>query len=203
MPYTGAKGPRFCREPKGGVTVSLSDEELCRLAQSGDESARDTLVARYFDLVGKRARGYLPAYGSVLIEWEDLGQEGFLGLLSAIEGYDPAYGAAFRTFATLAVDRRMTDAVRAALRKKQVPAAAQVELDDLPDPDDPERKVLLREELARVRARLEGKISAREREALALHLAGFSNGEIAARLGCGVKSVENALGRVRRKLNQV
>ena len=185
------------------MTVSLSDEELCRLAQSGDESARDTLVARYFDLVGKRARGYLPAYGSVLIEWEDLGQEGFLGLLSAIEGYDPAYGAAFRTFATLAVDRRMTDAVRAALRKKQVPAAAQVELDDLPDPDDPERKVLLREELARVRARLEGKISAREREALALHLAGFSNGEIAARLGCGVKSVENALGRVRRKLNQV
>ena len=178
-----------------------SDETLCRLAQAGDETARDALVARYFDLVGRRARGYLPASGSVLIEWEDLGQEGFLGLLSAIQGYDPAYGAAFRTFATLAIDRRMVDAVRAAFRKKQVPAAAQVELSELPDREDPETTVLLREELARVRARLEGRISARERETLNLHLAGFANGEIAARLGCEVKSVENALSRVRRKLN--
>ncbi|MBP5618586.1 MAG: sigma-70 family RNA polymerase sigma factor [Clostridia bacterium] len=183
--------------------MSMTDEELCRLAQSGDDAARDTLVARYFDLVGKRARGYLSVSDPVPVEWEDLGQEGFLGLLSAIEGYDPAYGAAFRTFATLAVDRRMTDAVRAALRKKQVPAAAKVELVDLPDAEDPERTVLLREELARVRIRLERKISARERDTLALHLAGFSNGEIAARLDCDVKSVENSLGRVRRKLNSV
>lgn len=182
------------------MSVKLTDEALCRLAQAGDESARDALVARYFDLVGRRARGYQAAGGSVLIEWEDLGQEGFLGLLSAIQGYDPTYGAAFRTFATLAVDRRMTDAVRAAFRKKQVPAAAQVELQELPDAEDPERTVLLREELARVRAHLEGRISPREREVLIRRLAGFSNGEIAERLGCDAKSVENALARVRRKL---
>lgn len=184
------------------MRVTPCDEELCRLAQDGDEAARDRLVARYFDLVSCRARGYLPKAPSVLVEWEDLGQEGFLGLLAAIQGYDPAYGAAFRTFATLAIDRRMTDAVRAAFRKKQVPASAMVELDQVTDGEDPEQTVLLRDELTRVRERLTDRTSPFEREVLGLHLAGLRYGEIAERLGCTPKAVENALGRVRRKLNR-
>ncbi len=190
-----------CRE-KDGMCVTLSDEELCRLAQEGDEAARDRLAARYFDLVGFRARGYLPKAPSVLVEWEDLGQEGFLGLLAAIQGYDPSYGAAFRTFATLAIDRRMTDAVRSAFRKKQVPASAMVELDQVADGEDPEETVLLRDELARLRERLAERTSPFEREVLGLHLAGLRYSEIAERLACTPKAVENALGRVRRKLNR-
>ncbi len=181
--------------------MNPTDEELCILAQSGDSSARDRLVARYLDLVGFRARGYLPDLFTVGVESEDLGQEGFLGLLSAIQSYDAAYGAKFRTFATLAIDRRMTDAVRAAFRKKQVPSSSQVELGDaVSGKDDPENTAIIRDELARVMERMENTSSLRERQVLALHLDGYSYSEIAEKLGCTAKSVENALGRVRRKL---
>ena len=57
--------------------MTPTDEELCLLAQSGDSSARDRLVARYLDLVGFRARGYLPDLFTVGMESEDLGQEGY------------------------------------------------------------------------------------------------------------------------------
>lgn len=185
--------------------MTPTDEELCRLAQSGDESARDCLVARYLDLVGFRARGYLPDPPAVGVEFEDLGQEGFLGLLSAIQGYSPSYGAKFRTFATLAIDRRMADAVRAAFRRKRVPASSQVELaDGLCGPDNgsdnPEHTAIVRDELDRVMEHLESTTSPKERQVFALYLDGYGYAEIAERLGCRTKSVENALGRVRRKL---
>ena len=181
--------------------MNPTDEELCLLAQQGDSSARDRLVARYLDLVGFRARGYLPDLFTVGVESEDLGQEGFLGLLSAIQSYDSGYGASFRTFATLAIDRRMTDAVRAAFRKKQVPSSSQVELDDaVAGRHDPESTAIIRDELSRVMERMENTSSVKERQALAMHLDGYSYSEIAERLSCSAKSVENALGRVRRKL---
>ncbi len=184
------------------MRVLPTDEELCLLAQGGDNSARDKLVARYLDLVGFRARGYLPDLVTVGIEADDLGQEGFLGLLSAIQGFDPSYGAKFRTFATLAIDRRMTDAVRAAFRKKQVPSAAKVELgDEVSLGENPEHTAIVRDELNRVMARMESTSSLKERRALAMHLDGYSYLEIAQQLGCSAKSVENALSRVRRKLS--
>ncbi len=180
--------------------MNISDEQLCLLAQGGDSAARDRLVARYINAVGLRARGYLSA--SSAIEIEDLGQEGFIGLLGAITGYDASFGASFRTFAILNIDRRMTDAVRAVFRKKQIPASAKVELDDAPDHDDPEHTAIMRDELERVMQRIRTITSAKERAVLALHLDGYSYSEIAAKLGCSVKSVENALGRVRRKLSE-
>ncbi len=180
--------------------MTHTDEQLCLLAQGGDMVARDCLVARFIDTVGLRARGYISGSAGEVMEFEDLGQEGFIGLFTAISAYDPSLGAKFRTFAILNIDRRITDAVRAAFRKKQVPACAKVELDELPDRCDPEHAAIVRDELDRVMTRLEQTTSDKERRVFSLHLDGYSYREISERLNCSIKSVENALSRVRRKL---
>lgn len=181
--------------------MTCTDEQLCHLAQGGDIAARDRLIARYIDTVGLRARGYISGAAGEVVEFEDLGQEGFIGLFSAINSYDASLGASFRTYAILNIDRRITDAVRFAFRKKQVPASAKVELDDLPDSNDPEHVTIVKDELNRVMSRLEQETSTLERSVFTLHLDGYSYSEIAKRLGCSTKSVENALTRVRRKLS--
>lgn len=178
--------------------TELSDEKLCELARSGDASARDRLVARYFSLVGMRASAYLPVGG---FEHEDLGQEGFIGLIGAIDKYDPSFGASFRTFALLNIDRRITDAVRAALRKKQVPDSAKVDVAEIEGDSDPENTAILRDTLRRVTEGIEKRTSDFERKVMKLSLSGCTYSQIASRLGCSAKSVENALGRVRRKLD--
>ncbi len=184
----------------GMAKVRESDEQLCRLAQAGDQSARDRLAARYINTVGLRTSGYMPAFGAGVLDCEDLGQEGFIGLLGAINGYDESFGASFHTFAVLNIDRRMADAVKAACRKKQVPPSARVGLDSVADKSDPEGAVIARDELERVSRRINDMTSEKERRVLSLYLAGYSYADIAERLSCSKKSVENALGRVRRKL---
>ena len=186
------------------MVQNVTDEQLCSLAQSGDTDARDRLVARYISLVGARAAVYsqTPSH----FDCEDLGQEGFIGLVSAINNYNGSYGASFRTFAALNIDRRITDAVRLALRKRQVPDSVKVSADgdlNLASADDPEGTALLRDTLRRIFAELAERTSNLERQVLALTLNGYSYSEIAKRLDCPCKKVENALSRVRRKLNHL
>ena len=187
----------------GGVCVqNVTDEQLCSLSQSGDTDARDRLVVRYISLVGARAAVY--ANQSSSFECEDLGQEGFIGLVYAIDNYNPSFGASFRTFAALNIDRRITDAVRTALRKRQVPDNVKVALsnEQIASNDDPENTAILRDTLNRIFADIESRTSDLERKVLALSMNGYSYAEIAKRVGSSSKGVENALARVRRKLNK-
>ena len=178
---------------------AITDERLCALAQSGDTEARDRLVARYISVVGARTAAYHPVSGT--FDRDDLGQEGFLGLIGAIDCYDESYGASFSTFAVLNIDRRITDAVRRSLRKRQVPDNAKVALDDsLADNGDPAQTAVLRDTLRRVIEQINSLTTERERTVLMLHLSGYSHAESAERLGCSPKAVESALARVRRKL---
>lgn len=179
--------------------TELTDEQLCALAQAGDTAAANRLAARYISLISARASAYKPVSGS--FDREDLGQEGFIGLIGAINRYDPQCGAAFRTFAVLNIDRRITDAVRASLRKRQIPDSAKSDC-DAPSASSPEGTAILRDTLARIENELRSNTSEIERRSLALHLSGYSYSEVAQILGCNQKSVENALSRVRRKLNR-
>ena len=179
--------------------TELTDEQLCLLAQSGDETAANRLAARYISLISARASAYKPVSGS--FDREDLGQEGFIGLIGAINRYNPECGAAFRTFAVLNIDRRITDAVRASLRKRQVPDSAKSDC-DVAGHDSPETTAIMRDTLARINEELRCSTSEIERRSLQLHLSGYSYAEVAKILDCNQKSVENALGRVRRKLNR-
>lgn len=183
----------------GTVLPELSDEQLCALAQSGDSTAADRLAARYISIISSRASAYKPISGS--FDREDLGQEGFIGLIGAINRYNPDCGASFRTFAVLNIDRRITDAVRTSLRKRQVPDSAKSDCDVPSESSDPESTAIMRDTIRRINDELLSHTSETERSALTLHLNGYSYAEIAQKLGCNTKAVENALARVRRKLN--
>ncbi len=179
--------------------TELTDEQLCSLAQGGDAAAANRLAARYFPLIRARASAYKPISGS--FDKEDLGQEGFIGLIGAISRYNADCGASFRTFAVLNIDRRITDAVRTSLRKRRVPDCVKADC-DAPDTSSPESTAILRDTISRIEHQLRTSTSDTERRSLMLHLSGYSYAETAQILGCNQKSVENALSRVRRKLNK-
>lgn len=178
---------------------SLSDTELIAAARGGDSGAYSALVSRYLFVVRKRAANYY----SDEFDFDDLMQEGFIGLLNAIRGYDESAPASFSTFARLCIDRSMISAVRRGLRKKQIPRSMLVALGDEDAPlqgGDPEEAVIDKEDLLTLRRRIDKTLSDRERQVLSLYLEGRNYGEIAERLGISQKSVDNALSRLRAKL---
>lgn len=187
-----------------------SDEVLCSLASRGDRVAEETLVARYNRLVRICARPFFLAGG----DSEDLIQEGMIGLVSAIRGFQPDREAEFRTYAEVCVKNRIRSAARAASRDKHSPLNQSVSLGTaLPgqaaegygsgelgqSAESPEDMLIGREEREARMASVLGRLSRFEKMILDLYLDGFSYSEIALRLGKPVKSVDNAVQRIRRK----
>ena len=151
-----------------------SDESLVERAQGGDGTATDELLLRHKSEVRALARRYFLAGG----ETEDLVQEGMIGLFFAIDGYNPASGVSFKNFFRLLVKRRIYDAVRATSKKSAPP---------------PGNVLLFRRGLAR-------ELSDFEFRVVIMYLDGMSYAEICETTGRGVKSVDNALARSKRKL---
>ena len=189
------------------------DETLCVLAASGDRKAEEALVVRYNRLVRICARPYFLAGG----DSEDLIQEGMVGLLAAIREYDPDKAAAFRTYAEVCIKNRLFSVIKAAARDKHIPLNHSVSLETplfggtgdpsaLGAPDgqgtDPEEILLSREAFRERLEALMGQLSGFEAGVLRLYLNGLSYREIAAELGKPLKSVDNAVQRIRRKLAQ-
>ncbi len=206
----------------------LSDEELQRLAVSGDAEAENELIKKYIRIVRALARPYFLAGG----DSEDLIQEGMLGLISAVRNYNAAFGASFRTYSELCIKRRLLTAVRNAAGGRSVSLddclslesplfdedrtqAAYAALDenlrlaDLREADlrianlrGPEELVIDREETEKFYAAFLCLLSGFEADVLKYYLSGMSYGEIADRVDRPVKSVDNAVQRIRRKLAQ-
>lgn len=180
----------------------LSDEELCaRCAQ--DPQAQETLILRYGDLVRSCTRALFLA-GS---DYEDLVQEGMIGLLQAIRTYDPAQGISFRTFAAICIRRRAISAVRAAGAQKHQPLNASVPYqtssfgaaDEQDLHTDPEKVMIGQEALAAFYSWMDSALSPLEQKVLELYLQGLSYHEIAKRIQRPTKSVDNAVQRIRAK----
>lgn len=187
----------------------LSDEELQAKAISGDRAAEDALAQRYSRLVRVCARPYFLAGG----DSEDLTQEGMFGLLSAIREYNGASGASFKTYAELCIKRRIISAVRAAARMKHEPLNDGVSLDQVLSDESqshtisgevfrriPEEQVLARESESELISTYSRCLSKLEKNILTLYLDGLSYRDIAVRTGREIKSVDNAVQRIRRKL---
>lgn len=177
---------------------SAADEELVRLAQNGDRAALSELLNRHTAMVKRIASR---SFGASL-ETDDLVQEGMLGLLAGVYSYVPDQAASFTTYASVCVSNRIVSAIRAASRLKHSPLNSYVPLNEvnLSTGVNPEETVLAEEQTEFLLSFLSTQLSALENKVLRLHLVGKSYGEIAEVLQINVKSVDNALQRIRNKL---
>ena len=197
--------------PQTVHSSDLSDEVLVRLFHEGDVEALDLLLARYRRFARAKARGYFLAGGDI----DDIEQEGMIGLFKAIRDFRHGQSS-FRAFAELCVTRQIMTAIKTACRQKHQPLNRYVSLWGLRVIDDPSERlgdercdqrvpapadeVVSLEGQAALRDALADLLSALEVEVLRLHLDGCSYQEISDTLGRHVKAVDNALQRIKRKL---
>ena len=179
-------------------TSEYSDEELCRLSASGDRNAEEALVKRYLRMVRVCARPFFLAGG----DSEDLIQEATFGLLKAIREFEPGHDAKFRTFAEVCIRNRIRSAVTTAARSKHAPLNDSVPFESpmLGSDASPEELYISREEEAERLSQLNQRLSSLERKILLLFLHGLSYREISEQVGRPIKSVDNAIQRIRRKV---
>ena len=189
----------------------MTDEELVMTAHNKDMVAEEVLLQRYSRLVRKEIR-FLFIVGA---DSDDLLQEGMIGLVKAIRDFKPDNGTGFMTFATICVRRQIRTAITASNRQKHLPLNSYISFysgddgeDDLSNVlgdselDNPEN-IILAEERRRERFRaIEDKLSPFEKKVLKLYLKGLSYSDIAQEINKNVKSVNNALTRIRIKLSE-
>ncbi len=175
-----------------------SDEQLCALVAAGHREAEEELVKRYLRPVRVCARPYFLAGG----DSEDLIQEAMFGLLKAIREFDPSHDARFKTFAEVCIRNRIRSAVTNAARSKHAPLNDSVPFESpmLGSEASPEELYISREEETERLARLGERLSPLERRVLDLFLLGLSYQEISEQVGRSIKSVDNAVQRIRRKV---
>jgi RNA polymerase sporulation-specific sigma factor len=190
----------------------VGDEELVEIARSGDDHAIEVLLARYRHYARAKARSYFLAGA----DKEDIVQEGMIGLYKAIRDYQHERNIAFRSFAELCMTRQIITAIKTATRQKHVPLNSYVSLnrpasegegdrtlaDSLAaDPlIDPAELVISAEEVESLKSSMGELLSSLETEVLGLYMDGKSYQEIGDILGRHVKSIDNALQRIKRKL---
>lgn len=189
-------------------------EALLLRARAGDDAALTELLARYRPLARAKARTWFLVGG----DREDVVQEGMIGLYKAVRDYDPSLPGSFHGFAELCVTRNVITAVKSANRHKHGPLNSALSLDRGAEDDDgserlladtlaastvgdPAELVISAERLRDLRSYLDSVLSELEVEVLRLHVEGRSHGEIAESLQRQVKAVDNALQRVKKKLD--
>jgi RNA polymerase sporulation-specific sigma factor len=183
-----------------GAGDPSADEALALAAQQGDKIALNALIARYRDFARKaaaRCRG-----GS--LETDDLAQEALLAVLSAAYTYAPDKNAGFRTYAAVCIRNRLRSVLRSEAAGKNLPLNTAVSLDDLeiPDPGDPERRLISEEETAALFRFFDSGLSPLEKQVLLCRIEGLGYAEISRKLRLSEKSIDNALQRVRAKLKK-
>ena len=195
--------------------ADMTDEAVIAAMRNGDSSAQDYLLDKYKTFVRMKSR----AYFLVGADRDDIIQEGMIGLYKAMKDYDPQRAASFRSFAELCITRQIQTAVKMAMRQKHQPLNTSVSLnmpasngdsrapffEAIPAPmrDNPEETLINREDKQGIEAHIGASLSAFECRVLAQHLRGYSYAEIAVQEECATKSVDNALQRVRRKIEYV
>ena len=193
---------------------NVLDEELVLYAHEGDISALEHLINKYKNFVRAKARSYF----LIGADREDIVQEGMIGLYKAIRDFRNDKLSSFRAFAELCITRQIITAIKTATRQKHIPLNSYVSLnkpiyDEESDRTlldiltaakitDPEELIISREELLSIESKIGEILSGLELEVLMSYLQGKSYQEIAVDLDRHVKSIDNALQRVKRKLEK-
>jgi RNA polymerase sporulation-specific sigma factor len=199
------------------MTEQQTDEDydLVARVRTGDDRALTTLLARYRNFARSKARSYFLA-GS---DKEDVVQEGMIGLFKAIRDFDLAQETPFRAFAELCISRQILTAIKTANRQKHQPLNSSVSLDAPAYRDgnsdqsvadnlrasnlsDPIELVISAEEVEALKNSMRDNLTDLEGDVLRLYMDGKSYEEIAGVLGNHVKSIDNALQRIKRKLQR-
>lgn len=191
------------------------DEEIALLAQQSDEPALEYLLGKYKNFVRAKARSYF----LIGAGHEDIVQEGMIGLFKAVRDYRPDKLSSFRAFAELCVTRQIITAIKTATRQKHIPLNSYVSLnkpvfDEESDRTlldlitevrvtNPEDLIIGREEFVKMEGQLGDILSRLEWDVLTAYLDGRSYQEIARDLHRHVKSIDNALQRVKRKIEKL
>ncbi|GEN83508.1 RNA polymerase sigma-H factor [Sporosarcina luteola] len=201
---------------QGEITdfTELSDEELIVRIQEGGADALDFLITKYQSFVKMKARSYFMMGG----DREDIIQEGMIGLYKAIRDFRIDRLSSFKAFAELCITRQIITAIKTATRQKHIPLNTSVSLDKpvfdeesdrtLLDViagsvlDDPEDLMIHKEDFIQMEGEINKVLSGLEKQVLTLYLEGQSYQEISDELNRQVKSVDNALQRIKRKLER-
>lgn len=177
------------------IPVSDDESKLITSAKSNDEEAFGILYKRYLPTIYWYVKSLSPPYS----EKDDLVQEGVIGFIKAIRTYDKTY-ASFRTYASLCVKRSIISALRK--YKRQSGFALPVERTLPPEAIFPETEVIERE-AGRLRYNEFIKsLSEFERQTLTLYLSGMSYADMADKLNCSQKSIDNAITRTKLKIKR-
>lgn len=193
---------------------SMLDEEIVLSAREGNITSLEYIINKYKNFVRAKARSYF----LIGADKEDIVQEGMIGLYKAIRDFRNDKLSSFRAFAELCITRQIITAIKTATRQKHIPLNSYVSLnkpiyDEESDRTlldiltatkitDPEELIISREELVSIESKIGEILSDLELEVLMSYLQGKSYQEIACDLDRHVKSIDNALQRVKRKLEK-
>lgn len=196
------------------IYSSMLEEQVIDSAKGGDNDAFEYLINKYRSFVRTKARTYF----LIGADREDIIQEGMIGLYKAIRDFKKDKLSSFRAFAEMCITRQIITAIKTATRQKHIPLNFYVSLNkplyedesertlmDIVGEEkitDPEEVYINREEIDDIGSKMSEILSGLEKDVLYLYLRGRTYMEIARRLDRHVKSIDNALQRVKRKLEK-
>ena len=190
---------------------SMTDEEVISLVKNGDKYAIDFIIDKYKGLVNMKVSKYF----IIGAEKEDIIQEGMIGLFKAIQSYNSDKQNSFKTFANMCIERQLITAIKTSNRQKHMPLNGYVSLNtaaydededtsvldvlDSHQTEDPLDTITKKEYYKRVEAAIDENLSDFEKQVLARFIKGESYITIAEKLETPVKSIDNAIQRIRKK----
>lgn len=189
---------------------NLTDEQVIKIIKDGDKQALSYLLEKYRDLVNIKVGKYY----IIGAEREDTIQEGMIGLYKAIKSFDGSKDISFKTFANLCIERQLITAIKTSNRQKHLPLNSYLSLntaaydndgDELIDKfdsktiEDPLDTIMKKEYINEVENAIDKSLSKFEKQVLNRYIQGESYLIIAQKLNAPVKSVDNAIQRIRKK----
>ncbi len=193
---------------------TLEESEVLSLAKEGETAAVEFMLNKYKNFVKSKARTYF----LIGAEKSDIVQEGMIGLYKAIKDYNPESGASFRSFADLCITRQIITAIKTATRQKHMPLNSYISLNKNTDDEsdntmidsisesrhlDPEEIMINKERMSFIESKLNSSLSTYETNVLKGYIAGKNYAEISIELGKSEKSIDNALQRIKKKIEKL
>lgn len=189
----------------------MSDEDLINIIKSGDKLALEFLIDKYKDLVNMKVSKFF----MIGAEKEDIVQEGLIGLFKAVKSYNPDKQNSFKTFANLCIERQLITAIKSSNRQKHMPLNSYLSLNGVAYEDDEDSNLMeifnahqiedpldtitKKEYYKTVESAIDKSLSTFEKQVLNRYMQGESYVQIAEKLDTPVKSIDNAIQRIRKK----